>query len=139
MEAPCAPSLQSHSSPSIAQMPSSSSCLYKANDGSHSKTNIGEKHNDVAGRVASVPLDHEVWNIELGANIDVRSLQRSVFTIIRDSAIRSTVPYTDIIAPISVGLTAAGNHRIIRSHQGAKPLAHDWVAVFPLTEIFGVG
>jgi hypothetical protein len=113
--------------------------LYKANDDPHSKTNIGEKHNDVAGWVASVPFDHEVWNIEFSANIDVRSVQRLVFTIIRDSAIRSTVPHTDIIAPVSVGLTAAGNLRIIRSHQGAKPLAHDWINVFPLTEIFGVG
>jgi hypothetical protein len=113
--------------------------LHKANDDFHSNANVDDKDNDVAGWVASIPFDRAAWDIEFSADIDVGSAQRFVFAVICDPAIRLTISHAYVITPVSVGLTAAGDLRIVRSHQGAKPLACDWIGVFPLTVILGVG
>jgi hypothetical protein len=115
------------------------SCLHEANDDLHAEANIGKKHNGVASRVTSVPFDLAVWNVKFSADINVRPTQRSIFAIIRNPTIRSTSPHADIIAPIGVRFAATRDMRIIRSHQGAKPLAHDWISSFPLPVIFGIG
>jgi len=113
--------------------------LYEANDDLYAKPHIGEKHNDVAGWIAPVPFDAAIWDIKFSANIYMRSTQWLIFTTVRDPAICSTMSHADIIAPISVGLVAAGGERIIGPHQSAKPLAHDRIRLFPLSAILGMG
>jgi hypothetical protein len=113
--------------------------LYEANDDLCAIPHFDEKHDDVAGWIAPVPFNAVVWNMKFSANIDMPSTQWLILTTVRDPAVCSTMSYADIIAPISVGLAAAGGERIIGSRQGAKPLAHDRIRLFPLSVILGMG
>jgi hypothetical protein len=69
-------------------------------------TGAAQEYDAVSGRIASVPFEFVVWNLDFRSDIDVRPLERFVGSIIRDGGVGLAVSDMDLIGPIRVGLAA---------------------------------
>jgi hypothetical protein len=109
----------------------------------HHTTFYGKEDDRVPGRIALVPLQFVRRDIDLGADGDMRTFPRRVISIIGYRAIGVGVAVKDVldvdfIAPIGVGLTAAGILRKVRPFEVPVPLADGGIAILPLAEIAGI-
>lgn len=93
--------------------------------------------------IALVPLQFVGRDVDFGADRNMRTFPRRVITIIGDGAVGVEVAVRgmldmDFVAPIGIGLTAAGIFRKVRLFEIPVPLADSGIHVLPLAEVAGM-
>ena len=67
-----------------------------------------QEHDAMAGWIRFVPLEFVVWDLDLGADADMRPTPRLIWPIVGDDGVSLAIAHMDLIGPIGVGLAAAG-------------------------------
>jgi 3-hydroxybutyrate dehydrogenase len=86
-------------------------------------------------RIAAVPLYLVRRHFEFGADGNVRSLQRTIITIICDRGEDLAIANVDFVGPVAVSFATTARRRHVWLHQASKPYADAGVIIFPLTKI----
>src|SRR5260370_9614949 len=97
-----------------------------------------QKQDAVAGGIRFIPFQVAVWNLNLRADLDMRSPKRLIRSVVGYCNVGLSISHVDIVGPVRVGLAAAARRRHIRPHQSLVPLADSGIDILPLPQVAGI-
>jgi len=80
-------------------------------------TSAAQEHDAVSRWIRFVPFQFVVRDLDLGPDVDMRTMPRLVRPIVSDLGVGLAVAHMDLIGPIGVGFTTARGGWDIRLHQ----------------------